>query len=85
MNGTKLGSQTTYPSEVTFSCDDGFHLRGSKRRRCTAGGTWSGLKATCEGNDLKEADKFHTKVIKNGLMLAIILLQKKTVASSGLL
>ncbi|XP_068694975.1 sushi, von Willebrand factor type A, EGF and pentraxin domain-containing protein 1-like isoform X1 [Montipora foliosa] len=51
MNGTKLGSQTTYPSEVTFSCDDGFHLRGSKRRRCTADGTWSGLKATCEAKD----------------------------------
>ena len=51
-NGTKLGSQTIYPNEVIFSCDDGFHLRGSIRRRCTAGGAWSGVEANCEGNFL---------------------------------
>ncbi|XP_067016808.1 sushi, von Willebrand factor type A, EGF and pentraxin domain-containing protein 1-like isoform X2 [Acropora muricata] len=50
-NGTKLGSQTTYPNEVIFSCDDGFHLRGSIRRRCTAGGAWSGVEANCEAKD----------------------------------
>ena len=56
-NGTKLGSQTTYPNEVIFSCDDGFHLRGSIRRRCTAGGAWSGVEANCEGNCLTQLRK----------------------------
>ena len=50
LNGTKLGSETTYPNEISFSCDDGFLLRGSKRRRCTADGTWSGVGTKCEGN-----------------------------------
>lgn len=49
LNGTRLGGQTTYPNEMIFSCDDGFHLRGSNRRTCTADGKWSGLEATCQG------------------------------------
>lgn len=57
-----------------FFCDDGFYLRGLKRRCCIVGGIWSGLKVICEGNDLKEVDKFYIKVIKNGLMLVIIFL-----------
>ena len=50
LNGTKVGKQTTYPNEVIFSCDNGFLMRGSRRRRCTADGTWSGEGTTCKGN-----------------------------------
>ena len=52
MNGTKRGSDTTYPSEVIFSCDDGFNLRGSANRECTADGTWNGVETICEGRTL---------------------------------
>ena len=52
MNGTKRGSQHTYPNEVIFSCDDGFNLRGSAKRECTADGTWNGVETICEGRTL---------------------------------
>lgn len=52
MNGTKRGSQNTYPNEVIFSCDDGFNLRGSAKRECTADGTWNGVETICEGRTL---------------------------------
>ena len=59
LNGTKLGSQTTYPNKVMFSCDDGFILRGSTDRVCTAYGTWSGVETVCEGNNaLKDGERF---------------------------
>ena len=50
LNGTRLGNQTTYPHVMAFFCDDGFHLKGSERRRCTADGTWGGMETICEGN-----------------------------------
>ena len=59
LNGTKLGSQTTYSNKVMFSCDDGFILRGSTDRVCTAYGTWSGVETVCEGNNaLKDGERF---------------------------
>ena len=67
-NGTKLGSQTTYPNEVVFSCDDGFHLRGSIRRRCTAGGAWSGVEANCQGNVLTQLRKIVGLLNRNRLV-----------------
>ena len=57
LNGTKPGNETTYPNKVTFSCDDGFNLRGSAERECTADGTWSGVETICEGKyPLKEEE-----------------------------
>ena len=50
LNGTKRGSRTTYPNIVTFSCDDGFDLKGSDVRACRSDGKWSGVQSVCEGN-----------------------------------
>lgn len=49
MNGSITGRETTFPNEVTFSCDEGFLLNGSTVRRCQADGSWSGTETSCEG------------------------------------
>ena len=50
MNGSVTGNETTYPNQLSFSCDDGFDLIGSTVRRCQADGKWSEEQATCKGN-----------------------------------
>lgn len=50
LNGTKRGNRTTYPNKVSFTCDDGFHLKGSNVRECKSDGVWSGEETFCEGN-----------------------------------
>lgn len=50
MNGSLLSNETTYPNEVEISCDEGFIVRGSFRRKCQADKTWSGESVFCEGN-----------------------------------
>ncbi|XP_020615812.1 CUB and sushi domain-containing protein 3-like isoform X2 [Orbicella faveolata] len=51
LNGTKRGEQTTYPSKVMFTCDDGFDLRGSDVRQCKSDGEWSGVETSCQAKD----------------------------------
>ena len=51
LNGTKRGEQTTYPSKVVFTCDDGFNLRGSNVRQCKSDGEWSGVETSCQGTE----------------------------------
>ena len=34
---------------VTFSCDRGYRLQGSEKRKCTTQGTWDGVEAKCIG------------------------------------
>ena len=50
MNGSFDGDLTTYPNKITFSCDEGFNLRGSEVRGCRENGTWSGEQTYCEGS-----------------------------------
>ena len=50
MNGTLLGKETTFPKEVEINCDEGFILRGPRRRKCQADSHWSGDTTVCEGN-----------------------------------
>ena len=41
----------TSGDKCTFSCDDGFELSGSRRRRCRVRnnrGKWTGSRATCD-------------------------------------
>ncbi|KAL9989269.1 hypothetical protein ACROYT_G003802 [Oculina patagonica] len=51
LNGTTHGNQTTYPNKVMFTCDDGFHLRGSNVRECQSDGVWGGIETRCEAKD----------------------------------
>ena len=48
-NGSMIGSQTTFPSEVNFRCDEGFFMIGPEKRNCQADGTWSGSATSCAG------------------------------------
>ena len=49
-NGVISGS-TSYDhgDVITFKCNYGYDLIGSKQRRCTATGHWSGEQAVCRG------------------------------------
>ena len=49
MNGSATGGETTYPNDVTFDCDDGFIMAGSRIRKCQSNGLWSGNKTSCTG------------------------------------
>ena len=49
LNGSLTGNKTTFPNEVSFSCDEGFILNGSTIRSCQADGAWSGVQTTCQG------------------------------------
>ena len=49
LNGSLTGNETTFPNEVSFSCDKGFILNGSTVRRCQADSAWSGILTTCKG------------------------------------
>jgi len=48
-NGSLLGNKTTFPNFVTFSCDEGFILKGSEVRHCQANKTWTGEITYCNG------------------------------------
>ena len=51
-DGRRAGStSTTFGSEVTYSCNDGFALRGSETRECQSSGSWSGSLPSCERVD----------------------------------
>lgn len=50
MNGSTTGGDTTYPNEVTFDCEDGFIMSGSRIRKCQSNGIWSGNETSCTGN-----------------------------------
>ena len=55
MNGSSVGSKTTYPNKITFSCDEGFTLKGSVVRRCLSNGSWSGVQTVCQGTVMASA------------------------------
>ena len=50
MNGSAIGRKTIYPNEITFGCDDGFNMAGSRIRKCQSTGIWSGNQTSCTGN-----------------------------------
>lgn len=50
MNGSAIGRKTTYPNEITFGCDDGFNMAGTRIRKCQSTGIWSGNQTSCTGN-----------------------------------
>lgn len=51
LNGSLVGSNlTTFPNSLTFTCDEGFNLKGSPVRKCQANAVWSGSETFCQGD-----------------------------------
>eukprot|EP00117_Sycon_ciliatum_P039828 scpid16353/ scgid29370/ CUB and sushi domain-containing protein 3; CUB and sushi multiple domains protein 3 len=46
-NGARQGNDFTFTSQVSFTCNTGYVLSGSRMRVCLADGTWSGPPAVC--------------------------------------
>lgn len=46
-HGTLSSNDTEYRTSVTFSCDEGFVIFGSRQRSCSENGTWTGLVTQC--------------------------------------
>lgn len=44
----KVGSQYRLEDSVTYYCSRGLTLRGSQRRTCQEGGSWSGTEPSCQ-------------------------------------
>ena len=45
-----MSEGSTVGSEVTYTCDPSFKLRGEESRTCQPDGSWSGENPVCEGN-----------------------------------
>ena len=65
LNGSSLGSETTFPNVIHFKCDEGFVLQGSNARRCLANGSWSGVKTFCKGKDRRKRNFSHFDGMEN--------------------
>ena len=46
-NGQRNLSSVTYNSVVTYTCDVGYTLQGSKSRTCQSSGLWNGSVPQC--------------------------------------
>lgn len=55
-NGRRNNDNNQFEDTISFTCDDGYALRGSRVRRCRADGTFSGTPVTCE----REYTRFQT-------------------------
>ena len=61
LNGSLIGPNiTTFPNSLTFSCDRGFALKGSRVRSCQANAIWSGNETLCQGNDIIYIFRVHS-------------------------
>ena len=50
VNGSLVGLfLTTFPNSLTFACDPGFILKGSRVRHCEANASWGGNETLCQG------------------------------------
>ncbi|XP_022089140.1 sushi domain-containing protein 2-like isoform X2 [Acanthaster planci] len=52
-NGAKEVSRSTLGGVASFTCDDGYTLRGESELTCQETGTWSGEVPTCEASGLQ--------------------------------
>ena len=47
INGGRSLPATTYQSQVTYTCNNGYQLDGEATRQCQANGKWSGFLPSC--------------------------------------
>ncbi|ESP00264.1 hypothetical protein LOTGIDRAFT_225988 [Lottia gigantea] len=61
------GYKFTFPSRVTYHCDEGFELLGRAYRECQSNGEWSGILPTCEPIQCQElGPPLHGTMIGSG-------------------
>jgi CUB/sushi domain-containing protein len=48
LNGRAIYADVTYNNEVDYICNDGYHLVGDGRLRCSETGAWDKTVPTCE-------------------------------------
>ena len=48
-HGSRSGDDFTFGKTVSYQCDPGHKITGSRSRTCTASGTWSKIQPTCTG------------------------------------
>ena len=53
INGATTGTDTTFGSVVTHSCDDGFVLDGADKQICLESGNWSAPLPSCNSTSLR--------------------------------
>ena len=54
------GYRFTYPTRVTYHCNEGYELRGRGYRECQANGEWSGVLPDCERKSVLCVESFST-------------------------
>ncbi|XP_050406402.1 protein lev-9 isoform X1 [Patella vulgata] len=61
------GYKFTFPSRVTYHCNEGFELLGRAFRECQSNGEWSGILPTCEPIECQElGPPLHGTMIGSG-------------------
>ena len=61
-HGSRSGDDFTFGKTVSYKCDPGHKITGSRSRTCTASGTWSGIEPTCTGKQGTYQLLYSTKV-----------------------
>ena len=51
-HGSLSGDDFTFGKKISYNCEPGYKITGSRTRTCTASGTWSGTQPTCTGKSL---------------------------------
>ncbi|XP_004711774.1 complement factor B [Echinops telfairi] len=67
----KVGSQYRLEDSVTYQCSRGLNLRGSQRRTCLEGGSWSGTEPSCQDSFMYDTPEEVAEAFLSSLTEAI--------------